>query len=229
MKPVRTFEDISNAILNNMDQDIPVTIGVLVANGKQPSALEYVLSHMQTFDRKSGYYIDFYLPGYHLGPKDEITELNKKYHPLSCASELPSDNENEIFSIERDGIRQKYYFSDVLFDNFIEKMESDMNIEYSYSPMLILVEVCKDYYRGDLKYQRKIVIELNQDINKIGQLFNAIFEVAKKEVYLDEWRKNLRIYYLSKTATDNVIRALQGDWIEALSNTYNDIQRFRIK
>ena len=36
-----------------------------------------------------------------------------------------------------------YYFDKYLFDDFIEKMEESMEIEYTYNLMLVLVEVNK--------------------------------------------------------------------------------------
>ncbi len=225
MNPARTFEDISYAILNNMKDDITATIGILVANGMQSSAKDLVLDHMNTFDNKSGDYIDFYLPGYYHNIKDGISETclhdNAIYHP--------EDNMMEVFRLKRDGKQQKYYFDEGLFSVFLSKMELDMNIKYTYSPMLILVEVSKDNCRGDLRYQKRVVIELGNDAKRSSLLIDALCEAAKKEIGLKSLRNNLYSYYFKATVMDNVIKFLQGDWIEALSNTYNDIQKFRIK
>lgn len=61
--------------------------------------------------------------------------------------------------------------------------------------MLILVEISEGVCRGKLKYQRKMVIELddnpNRSCRRSGELFEAIFEIAKGEVQLDGFSSNL--------------------------------------
>lgn len=136
-----------------------------------------------------------------------------------------------MFIIRRNQIA--YYFDKFLFDDFIEEMETKMCIEYTYNPMLVLVEVNKSKDRGKIEFQNKMVIELDEDsdrgVTRAGILFNRIFEVAKQEVGLDRFKQNIRMYYIKGHAVNNIIRAIQGDWLESVENVVGDIKRFRIK
>lgn len=108
-----------------------------------------------------------------------------------------------------------------------------MCIEYTYNPMLVLVEVNKSKDRGKIEFQNKMVIELDEDsdrgVTRAGILFNRIFEVAKQAVGLDRFQQDVRMYYIKGHAVNNIIRAIQGDWLESVENVVGDIKRFRIK
>ena len=228
MNPVRTFDEISTSIFDKYQGMDTITIGILIANARQPSAREHVLSHMVTFNRKSGMYIDFFIPGYYVKLEEVDIDKTKHDHP-NAYIKWELDNENPVFVLDNEGKKQNYYFDDLLFDNFIEKLENEMNVTYNYKPMLVLVEVCKSHCRGELKYQKKLVIELGQDNNKSGELFNKIFEEARKEVQLDSIRHNMMIHFIKGEAVNNLISALQGDWLEAVANVANDVYKFKIK
>ena len=76
-------------------------------------------------------------------------------------------------------------------------MKTKMGIEYTYNPMLVLVEVNKSKDRGKIEFQNKMVIELDEDsdrgVTRAGILFNRIFEVAKQEVGLDRFQQDVRM------------------------------------
>ena len=63
MNPVRTFDQITQEILNKNDFET-ITVGILIADGNQASARDYIINYMDMFDRKSGKFIDFFVPGY---------------------------------------------------------------------------------------------------------------------------------------------------------------------
>lgn len=69
MELVTTFEKLSRRILEKYDEDIPITMGILVADYRQSDAREYILNYLNRFDERSGRYIDFYLPGYYMFSK----------------------------------------------------------------------------------------------------------------------------------------------------------------
>ena len=229
VNPVRTFDQITQEILDKYDYKT-ITVGILIADGNQTAARDYIINYMDKFDKESGKYIDFFVPGYCERISNSTVSIEKRYHPNAyekwiCMDDLP------MFIIRRN--QTAYYFDKFLFDDFIEEMETKMCIEYTYNPMLVLVEVNKSKDRGKIEFQNKMVIELDEDsdrgVTRAGILFNRIFEVAKQEVGLDGFKQNVRMYYIKGHAVNNIIRAIQGDWLESVENVVGDIKRFRIK
>lgn len=230
MNPVSTFDEICNMVLQKFEDNEVVTIGILVADGQQDEAKQYIINYMDRFDIKSGKYIDFYIPGYYEKTNELIGEINKKYHPNSCVKwdSIPGD---AAFFLRRDAT--PYYFDKILFDVFIEEMEIRMGVRYTYNPMLLLVEVHREKQRGQIEFQDKLVIELDNDntfgLRRAGELFDEIFEIAKKTVNLDRFGSGVRMYYIRGKAVKRIIGALKGEWIEAVTDAASDVMRFRIK
>ncbi|MBR1702708.1 MAG: hypothetical protein IJ716_12205 [Lachnospiraceae bacterium] len=229
MEPVSDFDEISKEILKNYRDGEVITIGILLADGQQDEAKQYIINYMDRFDRKSGKYIDFYIPGYY-ELNTENVQIHRKYHPNSYFKR--DEVKKELaFYIRRN--QTAYYFDKFLFDDFIEEMNSRMGIEYTYNPMLILVEVNMNKNRGNIEFQDKMVIELDEDSNRglrrSGQLFDEIFSIAKQQVKLDRFEKDVRMYYIKGKAVENFIRILSGSWLEAVTDIVSDVHRFRIK
>ena len=229
MYPVKTYDEIGLKILENYNGET-ITVGILVADGDQNEAKQYIINYMNLFDGRSGKYIDFYIPGYYETFTDEDSNVARKYHPNSYVRKV-GNPEQYAFSLHRTGAA--YYFDRNLFEDFLKEMEEQMGIQYTYNPMLILVEINKSHYRGKIEYQKKLVIELDDDSNRgsrrSGQLFDAIFEFAKKYVHLDQFGEKVRMYYIKGKAINNLVSALQGDWIEAVTDLAGDILRFKLK
>lgn len=230
MNPVGTFDEICKAVLQKYEDDRVVTIGILVADWQQDEAKQYILDYMDRFDIKSGKYIDFYIPGYYEKSNEFNGEISKKYHPNSYVKWDSIPNDAAFF------LRRKatpYYFDKFLFDDFIEEMEVRMGIRYTYNPLLLLVEVDREKGRGQIEFQDKLVIELDKDNNRglrrAGELFDEIFEIAKKEVNLDRFGSGVKMYYIKGKAVQNIIGALKGKWVEAVTDVASDVMRFRIK
>ena len=99
--------------------------------------------------------------------------------------------------------------------------------------MLLLVEVHREKQRGQIEFQDKLVIELDNDntfgLRRAGELFDEIFEIAKKTVNLNRFGSGVRMYYIRGKAVKRIIGALKGEWIEAVSDAASDVMRFRIK
>lgn len=230
MNPVGTFDEICKKVLLKYEDDEVVTIGILVADWQQDEAKQYIVDYMDRFDRKSGKYIDFYIPGYYEKSNELNEEINKKYHPNSYVKwdDIPGA---AAFFLRRESM--PYYFDKFLFDDFIEEMEVRMGIRYTYNPLLLLVEVDRKKGRGQIEFQDKLVIELDEDTNRglrrAGELFDRIFEIAKKEVNLDRFGSGVRMYYIKGKAVQNIIGALNGEWVESIADVTNDVMRFRIK
>lgn len=230
MNPVGTFDEICKMILQKYKDDEVVTIGILVADWQQDEAKQYIVDYMDRFDRRSGKYIDFYIPGYYERDSELNGEINKKYHPISCVQRDWFQNDIAFFLRRNE---TPYYFDKILFDDFIEEMEVRMGVRYTYNPLLLLVEVDRKEGRGQIEFQDKLVIELDEDSNRglrrAGELFDEIFEIAKKEVNLDRFGSGVRMYYIKGKAVQNIIGVLKGEWVEAITNATSDVMRFRIK
>lgn len=229
MNPVRTFDQITQEILDKYDYKT-ITVGILIADGNQTAARDYIINYMDKFDKESGKYIDFFVPGYCERISNSTVSIEKRYHPNAyekwiCMGDLP------MFIIRRN--QTAYYFDKFLFDDFIIEMEERMGIKYTYNPMLILVEINKGIDGEKIEFQDKVVIELDDDsargVTRVGSLFDKIFEVAKKEVGLDRFRDNVRMYYIKGHAVKNIINAVQGEWIESIEDVINNVKRFKIK
>lgn len=230
MNPVSTFDEICHGVLQKYGDNEVVTVGILVADWQQDEAKQYILDYMDRFDKKSGKYIDFYIPGYYEKTNTFNGEINKKYHPISFVKweSIPA---SAAFYLRRENT--PYYFDKFLFDDFIDEMEVRMGVNYTYNPLLILVEVDKRNGRGLIEFQNKLVIELDEDTNRglrrAGELFDKIFEIAKKQVNLDRFGSEVRMYYIKGKAVQNIINVLNGEWVEAVTDAANDAKRFRIK
>jgi hypothetical protein len=131
VNPVRTFDQITQEILDKYDYKT-ITVGILIADGNQTAARDYIINYMDKFDKESGKYIDFFVPGYCERISNSTVSIEKRYHPNAyekwiCMGDLP------MFIIRRN--QTAYYFDKFLFDDFIEEMETKMCIEYTYNPI----------------------------------------------------------------------------------------------
>jgi len=225
--PVTGIDAISKRILENYDYNECITFGILIADYQQSEAKQYIINYLDMFDEKSGKYIDFFVPGYYVKSKDIIIDYEKRYHPNM---EIRWDMESETPAFVKNNIR--YYFSESIFKDFLFDLEHRMGIKYTYNPMLILVEVKKGYCRGQIEFQDRMIIELDDTtsggVKRSGELFNAIFEFAKREVGLDKYGKLLRMYYIKGNVVNRIASALSGNWVESVTSTVEDTVRYRI-
>lgn len=230
MLPSMFIEDIQKQINELYSGMGLVTIGLLVADARQNEAKQYILNYLNMFDLHSGKYIDFFIPGYYTDSENVNCNRRLRYHPTSTASSI-NINDNPVFTLERTGA--KYYFDSNLFEKFIENMRSSLGIKYTYNPMLILVEIDLTKWRGEIAYQKKMIIELDDNTNigirRSGMLFDRIFELAKETVNLNRYRNQVRMYYIKGAVVERLIKFLEGDWIETIADTAGDILKFRVK
>lgn len=131
--------------------------GVLFCDVRQTKAREYVLNYLDVFNKRSGKFIDIYIPGY--------IPLEEYY-----------DSQNyDIIHIGK----QKYIFDQNQYIEFCERFEHDFNIDFPFSATLVLLE----YTTGNFSKARKIVFELEcseDGIKSAGKLFLNIFNCAKE-------------------------------------------------
>lgn len=229
MELITTFEDLSEKVLIKYDADVSVTMGILVADYRQTDTREYILNYLNQFDEKSGKFIDFYLPGYYMFSCESTDEWEKRSHKNISVCQHCSCNRPVYIS----RLDENYYFDSYLFDDFLREFEKKTGISYTYNPMLILVEMNKSKNYGMIEFQKKMIIELDsggyEGVRRSGILFDRIFEIAKHEVGLDRFQKELRMYYLKGNAVNKIARVLEGEFILPLVETTEEILRYRIR
>lgn len=76
VNPVRTFDQITQEILDKYDYKT-ITVGILIADGNQTAARDYIINYMDKFDKESGKYIDFFVPGYCEKISDSAVSIEK--------------------------------------------------------------------------------------------------------------------------------------------------------
>lgn len=229
MELVTTFESLSKRVLEKYDEEIPITMGILIADYRQSDAREYILNYLNRFDEKSGKYIDFYLPGYYIFSKESKNEWKNRSHQNICISRHCSLREPIFIS----RLNENFYFDEYLFEDFLRDLENKTAISYTYSPMLILVEINKRNGYGHLEFQDKMVIDLDdgtpRGVRRSGVLFEEIFNIAKREVRLDRFGREIRMHYLRGNAVKTIASLLDGNIIEPLVETVEGIMQYRIK
>lgn len=229
MELVTDFETLSKKVLEKYADEVCVTMGILIADYQQSEAREYILNYMNRFDELSGKYIDFYLPGYYMFTEDSTNEWERRQHYNMCVSRHCSVH----VPIYLDRTGAPYYFDNTLFENFLREFEAKTGVSYTYNPMLVLIEVQKDRYRGQIQFQNKIVIELDENsprgIRRSGLLFEAIFDIAKREGKLDRFGRELKIKYIKGNAVQMIASILDGNLIEAISESVQGVMTYRIK
>ena len=229
MELVADFETLSKKVLEKYDDEICVTMGILIVDYRQSEAREYILNYMNRFDELSGNYIDFYLPGYYMFTEDSKNEWERRQHYNICVSRHCSTY--KPIYLDRTGA--PYYFDDYLFEDFLREFSKKTGISYTYNPMLILVEVKRERYRGQIQFQDRMVIELDENtprgIRRSGQLFEAIFDIAKRDVNLHSFERELKIKYIKGDAVHKIAEILDGNLLEAISESVEGVMTYRMK
>lgn len=229
MELVTTFETLSKRVLDKYDDDIAITTGILVADYRQSDAREYILNYLNRFDEKSGKFIDFYLPGYYMFSKEDKFEWENRSHSNVCISRHRSSMDPVFIT----RLNENFYFDGYLFEDFLRDFERKTGISYTYSPMLILVEVNKRKGHGQLEFPNKMVIDLDDGTpygtRRSGILFEKIFDIAKREVNLDRFGREIRMHYLKGNAIKTMASLLDGNIIESVVDTVGNVMQYRIK
>lgn len=135
--------------------DIPITVGILIADFRRRFCKENIFDNIERLDKKTGPLIDFYIPGYCL------------------TSEIDTHYQNSYRL--KNGT---YSFSSQYFDEFVEHLEN-IGITVTGRTQLILL----NYHRGSLKFDDIFSIDL-EDAERSGKIksvklfFDQIIEIA---------------------------------------------------
>ncbi|MFK4435441.1 hypothetical protein [Paenibacillus sp. RC21] len=202
MWPLGEYGRLVHEIKKRENTDIPITFGLLIADYRQQLSREYILNYINRFNYKSDKYINFYLPGY----------FQEDFY-----------NNQQIIKIKD----KKYYFNEEKYMDFLEKLEVDFDLEYTYNPRLILME----YERGNFNKSKKITIELDNrgaDIKKTGELFEKIFDIAKKYVNVEDFSNTLMKQELKSGIFDRIIKTLDNQLLTEIKDSYNRVKKYKI-
>lgn len=197
MFPVGSYQGMLSTLENrerNRHIDNPITVGILVADYRRTSSRDDIFNYLNQFDKHSGQLIDFYIPGY------KIAE------------------ENDVYADYYSFKNTNYAFSEVFFDEFIDKLKEN-NFPYEGKDTLILLE-----YRGfKLRFNRAMCINLENAvadrlITSPTTFFESIFNYAEKNVDFGSFKTRIVI---DGTVKD-VIRFVRENW-PGLVMTFADI------
>jgi len=138
--------------------------GVLLVDGRTEDAKEYVLRYISDFNRESGKYIDFYLPGY-------ISEEDSYKVGDSFTLDYPIRIDGEMF-----------YFQPTLYEEARDEYKYEWNIEKSRYPMLILMDIIKEHGRYVVDQHLTISLKnyMQNSPTTVQDLFYKIFDYAQK-------------------------------------------------
>ena len=171
MYPVGSFSRMKNDLwLREYEKgtDIPITVGILIADYRRNFCRENVLNQLERFDKKSGPLIDFYIPGY-----CKTSEIDEHY-------------------ADKYRFKSKEYsFSPKYYDEFIDELEA-RNIKVTGRTQLILLP----YERNHLLFDQAISFDVESDEsgNKIEStklFFESIFQIASETTKFDEFKKRI--------------------------------------
>ena len=207
MNPVGSYYRLEGELREAQQKlglDACITFGILFVDARQSEAKEHIINYMNSFDRKSGKYFDFFIPGYVEYGKGE-----------------------PAFKLKR--TTQEFFFDDDLFDEFCEWSERKLGIEYTYNPMLILISM----KAGRIGEAQKIVIELDNlggyRVKRSGIFFRDIFDISRLDGSLEEISHDIEKLYVRGNLIDSIINSLGQDWLVELKKTKNEIRKFKIK
>ena len=171
MFPVGSFSRMKNDLYRREYEkgtDIPITVGILIADYRRSFCKENVLNQLERFDKKSGPLIDFYIPGY-----CKTSEIDEHY-----VDDYRFKN-------------KKYSFSPQYFNEFIDELEK-RNIKVTGRFQLLLLP----YENHHLLFHQAISFDLESDEsgNKIEStklFFESIFQIASETTAFEVFKARI--------------------------------------
>lgn len=203
MFPIGSYNRLVNDIKRRENQEIPITLGILIADCDQSLCREYILNYLNRFDESSGNLINFYIPGY-IETFDNIGSY-------------------------RISVKSKHYvFDRKQFDEFINKLRSDFSFEYLGNPTLLLME----YNRGHFSKSKKIEILLDSDGNDIKnttRVFNHIFKIAEEYVDINKFKSELSKSYLKQNFYETLTDMIDNSIVSGLYKMFEGVNKYKFK
>lgn len=217
---VGTFADFRNKVLLDYPEfyNDEVTFGILLADPRQSECKEYLLNYLNYFHKKSQGIFNFYIPGFTDNPY-YYGELEEEISVSNISKNIP------MISIEK----KDYYFCREYYENFIDNLEQIFNIQPTFNPMLILMEMKP----GHIKGAKFVVIELDSldshGIRRSSQFFNELLNITKKAGTLEEIVNRKELYYAHAKCIDTIISAIGVNWLTEVKTVYDEHKRYKIK
>ena len=148
--------------------DIPITVGILIADYRRRFCKENVINQIERLDKKSGPLIDFYIPGY-----CKTAEIDEVYL--------------EDFRFKG----KSYSFSVEYYNEFIEKLEK-MGVEVTGRTQFLLIP----YENNKLQVNQALCFDLENDENKskivsTKLFFDSIFEISKETTQFEVFKRKI--------------------------------------
>lgn len=174
--------------------------GVLLVDGRTVDANEYVLKYISDFNRESGNYIDFYLPGY-------ISERDSYKAGDSFTLDYPISIAGESF-----------YFQPNLYERAQDEYKYEWRIEKSRYPMLILMDIVKEHERYVVKQHLAISLKnyMQNSATTVQDLFYKIFDYAKENTGMGSLMYHFRFRVLLGNHVPEIKRFLIESGVGAL-------------
>lgn len=215
MNPVGDFRTFYDEFLRKYDDYADneiISFGILLADYRQTDTREYILNYLEDFDYSSGKLIDFFIPGY-----------IEAWNVGRCTRDTMSRNDGCIQVRGTD-----YVFVGEIFTSFIQNLEIQFGIRYTFNPMLILMSMERCY----IQTARYIVFELDTipgGVRRSGELFSQIFDVAREDTSLEAYRNRCCHIYIKDNIVEKISTAIGLPWLEEITRVGTEYRRYRIR
>lgn len=182
------------------EENLSCTIGILVADYQQQRTMEDIFNYLDIFHKKSGSYIDFYIPGY-----------------VKVTDETP-------FHFSVGGI--KYRFDRDSFNTSILELEKTYGIKYEFRPLLILQESIN----GNMTERRIVIeLDTEKSGLLFEQIFEIAQREVNIEAFSKGLRK-AQIIEMFPQIIKKAIKILSGNAIiEVVVDNADSFTKYRIQ
>lgn len=180
--------------------DIPITIGILIADCRDPFARRKIFDCLSELNIRSGPLIDFYIPGY-------------------AEIKIPKSADQEVLEqhLSRCDFRfngKFYSFDEDEFYGAINQFE-EHEIKITGRTQLPLLP----YKNGTLCFKEAAVFDLEKDeqseiIESVKLFFDLIFDISKETTNIDEFRNRIMLDKTKRAA----IKFIKGHAVDALKD-----------
>lgn len=159
--------------------DIPITVGILVADYRRRFCQENIIDQIDRLNKKTGELIDFYIPGY------------EKTLQYECF-EIAADNR-----VEYNG--EKYRFSSEKYNDFLDALEKK-GIKVTGRTQLLLVP----FENGHLWFKDTLMFDLekSEEVERVGSVklfFDYLIKISRETTDFEVFRKTIR-YDMKRSA-----------------------------
>ncbi|MNW65202.1 hypothetical protein D3C74_435600 [compost metagenome] len=88
-----------------------------------------------------------------------------------------------------------------------------------------------EYEQGNFKRTKRIIIELDNegaDIKKTGELFETIFDIAKKNVNIMDFSKTLTKKELGNGLFDRIVEIIDIKLLKEIVDNHSKVKKYKI-